>query len=137
MTGTNKYSGKVGRSVRVRGGGRSANTFRLMLRRNSMTRDGADVTEGEDSVVFRDGCKLFCMICSSKQVERERTQGHKAGSEQGCLCRRYQSNGDQTRPTFINFMMATKATFIMPLLFPLILFHSLIKSSDRTIKSRE
>ena len=29
-------------------------------------------TEGEDSVVFRDGCKLFCMICSSKQVERRR-----------------------------------------------------------------
>lgn len=27
-------------------------------------------TEGEDNVVFRDGCKLFCMICSSKQVER-------------------------------------------------------------------
>ena len=58
-------------------------------------------------------------------------EGHKVGSGQGCLCRRYQSNGDQTRPTFINFMMATKVTFITRLLFPLILFHSLMKSSHQ------
>ena len=38
-----------------------------------MTIDGERMfSGGEDNIVFRDGCKLFCMICSSKQVESGR-----------------------------------------------------------------
>ena len=126
VTRTNKYSGKVGQSE--------------SLRRSVLKYIPADDAAKEFDDERRSGCPRWekttsyletavnCVVWfDPANKSPEGTQGHKVRSGQGRLCRRYQSNWDQTRPTFINFMMATKVTFIMPLLFPLKLFHSLMK----------